>query len=142
MKKMMVLLVAVVACTSCDLFKKPILIDEVINEKIQIDAAENPAKKYLLTDELANRRVTLYDVTVRDVTASNNIEYDYCVKADVQTKKGTVECSIYSTDVKTVARLVKGRSRIDVKGVFNRFLPVLDEYVAKVDIIRACITIK
>jgi hypothetical protein len=142
MKKFVVLMITVAACTSCDLFKKPILMEEVINEKIQIDAADNPAKKYIKKEDLASRRITLFDVTVKDVTASNNIEYDYCVKADVQTKKGMVECNIYSADVKTVAKLVKGKSRIDVAGVFGRFSPVLDDYFSRVDIIRACITIK
>ncbi len=142
MKKIVVLLIIVAACTSCDLFKKQILMEEVVNEKIQLDVTENPAKKFVLKEDLANRRIKLFDVTVKDVTSSNNIEYDYCVKADVQTKKGMVECSIYSTNVKTVAKLVKGKTKIDVAGVFNRFSPVLDDYYIKVDIIRACITIK
>lgn len=142
MKKIVVLLIAAVAFTGCDLFKKQILIEEVVNEKIQIDGTDNPAKKYVLKEDLANRRVKLFDVTVKDVTDSNNIEYDFCVKADVQTKKGMVECCIYTKDVKTVARLVKGKTKIDVAGVFGKFFTILDDYYTRVDIIRACITIK
>ena len=142
MKKLLVLLIAVAACSSCDLFKKGILMDEVVNEKIQIDGTDNPAKKDVITKELANRRVRLFDVTVKDITDSNNVEYDFCVKADVQTKKGTVECCIYTKDVKTVARLVKGKSRIDAVGVFDRFFTILDNYYTRVDIIRSSITIK
>jgi len=142
MKKLVVLLTAVAALASCDLLKKEILMDGVVNEKIQIDGTDNPAKKDVITKELTNRRVRLFDVTVKDIADSNNIEYDFCVKADVQTKKGMVECCIYTRDVKTVARLVKGKSRIDVVGVFDRFFTILDDYYTRVDIIRSSITIK
>ncbi len=142
MKQIMVLLMAAAAFISCDITKTPIFMEEVVNEKIKIDATENPAKKFIIKEDLANRRITLIDVTVKDVINSNNIDYEYCVKADVQTKKGMVECCIYTTNVKTVAKLVKGRTKIDVKGVFGRFFSTLDDYYAKVDIIRASITIK
>ncbi len=142
MKKFLILLVAVAACSSCDLFKQPIRMDEVIDDKIQIDGADNPAKKFVIKKDLENRRIKLFDVTVKDVVESTNVEYDFCVKVDVQTKKGPVECYIYSTDVKTVSRLVKGKTKIDVAGVFGRFFSLLDDYYTKVDIIRACIKIK
>lgn len=142
MKKLLILLVAVAACTSCDLFKMPIKMDEVVDNKIQIDGADNPAKRFVLKKDLANKRIKLFDVTVKDVVESSNVEYDFCVKVDVQTKKGPVECYIYSTDVKTVSRLVKGKTKIDVAGVFGRFFSLLDDYYTKVDIIRACIKIK
>jgi hypothetical protein len=142
MKKFVVLLMAAAACISCDITKKQILMDEVVNEKIKIDGTDNPAMKYVIKEDLSNRRITLFNVTVKDVINSTNIDYEYCVKVDVQTKKGMVECNIYSTDVKTISRLVKGKTRIDVAGVFGRFFSILDDYYTKVDIIRASLTIK
>jgi len=74
--------------------------EEVVNEKIQIDVADNPAKKFILKKDLANRRIKLFDVTVKDVTSSNNIEYELLCEGRCADKKGLVECNIYSTNVK------------------------------------------
>jgi hypothetical protein len=137
-----VLILAAVAVASCGLFKKPILIDGVTGEKARIDATDNPAMKDLIKDELGKRRIELTGVIVKDVVESNNIDYDYCVIADVQTPQGAVQCHIYSTDAKTVSKLVKGKSVIDVSGDFGRFFSLLDNYYTRVEVVRASIKIK
>jgi hypothetical protein len=134
------LLVAAVPFVSC--IKEPILINGVAGEKARIDAAENPALKYEIRKQLGNRKIQLFDVTVKNVVDSNNIDYDFCVIADVQSNKGTVECYIYSTDVKTIARLVDGKSKVDVSGDFGRFFNLLDDYYTSLDIVDASIVIK
>lgn len=132
-----VVLLAVVSCV-----KEPILIDGVVNEKSRIDQTDNPAMKYIIKEGLGKRRVQLYNVTVKDVIESTNIDYDFCVIVDVQTKKGPVECHIYSTDVDTVAKLVKGRTKIDAEGDFGRFFSLIDDYYTRVEMLKSSITIK
>jgi hypothetical protein len=135
-------LIAVVLLASCSLFKKQILIDAVIDQKEQMDSAENPAMKNVINDELRGRRVHLVDVTVKDVALSANIDYDFCVIADVQTKKGMVEFYIYSTDRDTISKLAKGKTRIDALGDFSRFFSLLGDYYTMIEIINSTIKIK
>jgi len=137
-----VVMLAAVAAMSCGLFKKPILIDGVATEKARIDATDNPAMKDLIKEELGKRRIELTGVTVKDVVESNNIDYDYCVIADVQTPQGLVQCQIYSTDAKTVSKLVKGKSVIDASGDFGRFFSMLDNYYTRLEVVKASIKIK
>jgi len=137
-----VVMLAAVAAMSCGLFKKPILIDGVATEKAHIDATDNPAMKDLIKEELGKRRIELTGVTVKDVVESNNIDYDYCVIADVQTPQGLVQCQIYSTDAKTVSKLVKGKSVIDASGDFGRFFSMLDNYYTRLEVVKASIKIK
>lgn len=137
-----VLIMAVVAAPSCSAFKKAILMDDVVGEKARIEATDNPAMKSLIRDELGKRRIELVGLIVKDVVDSNNIDYDYCVIADVQTQKGPVQCHIYTTDVKTVAKLVKGKSIIDASGDFGRFFSLLDSYYTRLEVVKASIRIK
>jgi hypothetical protein len=132
------LMAVAVAVSSC--VKDPILIESVVDEKAKMDQADNPAMKFLINEELGKREVHLFSVVVKDVTPSTNIDYDFCVIADVQTKKGPVECHIYSTDVKTVSGLVKGKTRINAVGDFGRFFSLLDNYYTRLEIIKATIT--
>jgi len=138
MRKCLLPLVIAVAMTSC--VKEPILIESVVNEKARMDQAENPAMKFLINEDLGKREVHLSGLTVKDVTVSTNIDYDFCVIADVMTKKGLVECHIYSKDVKTVAGLVKGKSKINAVGDFGRFFSLLDDYYTRLEIVKATIT--
>ena len=137
-----VVMLVAVAAVSCGLFKKPILIDGVVTEKARIDATDNPAMKDLIKEELGKRRIELTGVTVKDVVESNNIDYDYCVIADVQTPQGLVQCQIYSSDAKTVSKLVKGKSVIDASGDFGRFFSMLDSYYTRLEILNATVKIK
>ncbi|HOD15164.1 MAG: hypothetical protein KBC90_02335 [Spirochaetes bacterium] len=137
-----VFIIAAVVVLSCSSFKKAILIDGVVEEKARIEATDNPAMKSLIRDELGKRRIELVGLTVKDVVDSGNIDYDFCVIADVQTQKGMVQCHIYTTDVKTVAKLVKGKSIIDVSGDFGRFFSLLDSYYTRLEVVKASIRIK
>jgi hypothetical protein len=142
MKRTLFVLIVAVAVLSCGVLKKAIRIDAVVDEKARIEATDNPALKQIIRDELGKRRIELVGLTVKDVVDSNNIDYDYCVIADVQTPKGPVQCHIYTTDVKTVAKLVKGKSIIDASGDFGRFFSLLDSYYTRLEVVRASIKIK
>lgn len=137
-KSLFLLLTAAIAITSC--VKEPILIESVVEEKARMDLADNPAMKFIINEDLGKREVHLYGLTVKDVTDSTNIDYEFCVIADVLTKKGLVECHIYSKDVKTVARLQKGRSKINAVGDFGRFFSLLDDYYTRLEVVKAVIT--
>ena len=141
MKKYVCLLcIALSAIVSC--VKEPILIDGVVSEKARMDQSDNPAMKYIIKEELGKRRVQLFNVTVKDVIESTNIDYDFCVIVDVQTKKGPVECHIYSTDIDIVSKLVKGKTKIDAEGDFGRFFSLIDDYYTRVEMLKSSITIK
>ena len=137
-----VALIMPLGCCGGGLLKKPILIESVVDEKARMDEAENPAAKFIIKDELGNRRIEIADLLVKDVTESTNIDYDYCIKADVATKKGTVECNIYTDDVKTISKLEKGKTHIEVRGLFGRFFTLLDNYYTRIEIIKSCVKIK
>ena len=141
MKKYVCLLcIALSAIVSC--VKEPILIDGVVSEKARMDQSDNPAMKYIIKEELGKRRVQLFNVSVKDVIESTNIDYDFCVIVDVQTKKGPVECHIYSTDIDIVSKLVKGKTKIDAEGDFGRFFSLIDDYYTRVEMLKSSITIK
>jgi hypothetical protein len=63
------------------------------------------------------------------------------VLVSVPYEKGMIDCYIYSRELKTVSRLVKGKSKIDVVGDFGRFFTLLDDAYTKIEIINADITI-
>jgi hypothetical protein len=127
---------------SCGIIKTKILIDEVVTQKEKIDKTENPALSEILKKDLSNRRVCLYGLTVKDITSSSNIDYDYCVRADVNSPRGMVECFIYTSNIRKVSKLVKGKSKIDVRGDFGRFFSLLDNYYTKLEILNSSISIK
>ena len=134
------ILVALLAvCGSC---KQLIVMDAVVDQKSLMDAAENPAKKLIIYNDLREKRVRLFNCLVKDVVQSTNIDYDFCIIVDVQTKKGMVECYIYSCDVKTIARLVKGRSMIDVTGDFSRLISLVGDFYAMIEIVKASVSIR
>jgi hypothetical protein len=130
-----------VLLASCGM-KKQILINDLVNQKARMEATGNPAMKYEINQELLKTRIELKDLLVKDVILSSNIDYNFCVIADVQTDRGAVECYIYSTDIKTIAGLVIGESRIDVSGDFGRFFTMLKDYYTMLDIINASIRIR
>ncbi|MCP4133132.1 MAG: hypothetical protein GY754_19350 [bacterium] len=116
-------------------------IKDVVTDKEKIDTTTNPAHKYLLKQELSEKEINMSNILVKDVTASTNIDYDYCVIADVDTQKGKVECYIFTKNIHTISKLKNGKTRINVKGQFGRFFTMLDEYYTKIEIITASIEI-
>jgi hypothetical protein len=129
-------------------FRPKVTIMEVIKFKEEIDRSENPARKHLILKDLREDLVSIRNAVVKDVVPSNNIDYEFCVILDIPYEKGNVECHIYSKnvyekeDIKSVARLKKGRSVIDVVGEFNRFFTLLDEAFTKIEIINASIALR
>lgn len=140
MKKILVLMTVIlfgmVAC------KKTLYINDAVMQKEKIDKTENPALQEIMKGELTESIIELKDLTVKDITASTNIDYDFCVVADVNTDKGKVEVYLYSKNIKVISTLVKGKTKIDVTGEFGRFFSMLDDYYTKVEIISAKISIK
>lgn len=144
-KTKLFLLIVLVALfmSSCStltgLFKQKISVYQAVNYKNTIDNTKNPAKQYIITDELENKRVVISKVIVKEVSKSSNIDYDFSVIVDVEADGGTVECYIYSTDIKTMSDLVPGQTYISVEGDFSRFFTMLDDSYVKLEIINATI---
>ncbi len=127
---------------SCFAFLKPtITVNEAMAKKQEIDKSENPAYKSLIIRDLAKKRIRLNRVLVKDVTQSGNIDYDFCVIADVPYEKGQIDCFIYSRDTKTISRLKNNKSKIEVTGDFGRFFTLLDSAYTKIEITDASINI-
>ncbi|MDY6933498.1 MAG: hypothetical protein SVZ03_04650 [Spirochaetota bacterium] len=144
--------VFIVSCGSLKnlrMFKDEISVEKAIEKKELMDKSDNPAFKYLITEELREQLIKLEDVVVKDVTISGNIDYDFCIIVSVPSKMGEVECYIYATggfyskeDVNTVSKLVRGETRIDAIGEFSRFFTLLDETFTKIEIVKAKVDIK
>lgn len=140
MKKLLIFMaVVLIGFTSC---KKTLYINDAVMQKEKIDKTENPALQEIMKGELSDSLIELKDLTVKDITASTNIDYDFCVIADVQTEKGKVEVYLYSKNIKVLSTLVKGKTKIDVTGEFSRFFTMLDDYYTKVEITSARIDVK
>ena len=140
MKK--IILIGIIALlASCSYLKETIKIDEVVVGKKRFDKSSNPAEKFLIRDELSQKKIVLENVLVKNIIPSNNVDYDFCILADVITSEGNVECYIYSKDIDDISELIKGKTRISVKGDFGRFFTLLDSYYTKIDVLKASIDI-
>ena len=147
-------LLIIISTTSCNtgkyfkyIYTTRISVQEAIDKKEEIDKSDNPAKKFLITNELKKKRIEIDEAIVKDIIASRNIDYNFCVIVSVQTNKGPIDCHIYSNDffqqedIKTVSHLLKGKSKIEVDGEFFRFITLLDDTFTKIEIINAEIDI-
>jgi len=129
-------------------FRPKATIQDVIKAKEDIDGTDNPAKRHMILKGLRDDLVSIDRAVVKDIIPSNNIDYEFCVVVDIPYEKGKVECYIYSKnvyekeDIKTMSRLKKGKSVIDVVGEFNRFFTLLDEAYVKIELINANITMR
>ncbi|RPI97967.1 MAG: hypothetical protein EHM32_00420 [Spirochaetales bacterium] len=143
MKRLVVVLVLLAPFTlSCSyFFKETLNVKEVVAKKEEMDRFDNPAYRFLASKDLAEKRVQVKNVTIKDVIVSGNIDYEFCVLVSVPYEKGTIDCYIYSRELKTVSLLVKGKTKIDVIGDFGRFFTLLDDAYTKIEIINADITI-
>lgn len=146
MKKALIMMMAAAAllAVSCSRYYT---VEEILVEKEKIDQTQNPAKKFLIKYELqeegilSKNMISLKDVLVKDIVPSMNIDYDFCVLADIETSKGKVECYIYTRNIGRIAKLEKGKTRIDARGQFGRFFTLLDEYYTKIEMVKSTITI-
>ncbi len=140
MKK--IILIGIIALlASCSYLKETIKIDEVVVGKKRFDKSSNPAEKFLIRDELSQKKIVLENVLVKNIIPSNNVDYDFCIIADVITSEGNIECYIYTKDIDDISELIKGKTRISVKGDFGRFFTLLDSYYTKIDVLKASIDI-
>jgi len=131
-----------ISCSSTSFFKEKVTIDQVLSAKETIDKSQNPAEVLLLKNDLSEKIVILEDVHVKDIIVSPNVDYDFCILADLQSEKGPIECHIYTKNIKRISQLVKGVSIISVKGEFKRFFSMLDNYYTKIEITNSNVTIK
>lgn len=141
MMKKIILIGIIALLASCSYLKETIKIDEVVVGKKRFDKSSNPAEKFLIRDELSQKKIVLENVLVKNIIPSNNVDYDFCILADVITSEGNVECYIYSKDIDDISELIKGKTRISVKGDFGRFFTLLDSYYTKIDVLKASIDI-
>ena len=130
-----------IGCASNLFFVQEIGSDEIIAEKEAIDKLDNPAMQYRKLSELSNKKVFLNDVLVKDIIESQHVDYTFCVIAELTVRDKKVECHIYSASIKTISKLNKQQSIIDVSGTFRRFFSTLDDYYTKIEITNATIRI-
>ena len=130
-----------ISCSTTSLFRDKITIDQVLIAKENIDKSKNPAEVLLLKNDLSEKIVILEDVHVKDIVPSTNVDYDFCILADLQSAKGPIECYIYTKNIRRISQLVNGVSTISVKGEFKRFFSMLDNYYTKIEITNSDVTI-
>jgi hypothetical protein len=147
MKRMALVLMIAAVSISLASCSTHYTIEDVIAEKVKIDQTDNPAKKFIIKNNLQDEGfffknvIGLKGVLVKDVIPSTNIDYEFCVLSDIDTSKGKVECYIYTSNVGRISKLEKGKSRIDAEGQFGRFFTLLDQYYTKLELVKSTITI-
>jgi len=129
------------SCSTTSFFKKQITINDILAAKDKIDNSKNPAEVLLLKKSLSEKLLIIQDITVKDIINSTNVYYDFCILADIQSAKGTIECYIYTKNTRRISLLKKGQSVITVKGEFQRYYSMLDNYYTKIEITNSEITI-
>ena len=136
-----ILTLSFLSCNTATLLKDQITVNELLTAKDIIDNSQNPAEVLLLKNDLSEKILVLENVKVKDITNSTNVDYDFCVLADIQSEKGPIECFIYTKNINRISKLKKGQSIISVKGEFKRYFSVLDNYYTKIEITNSVITI-
>lgn len=144
MKSIIPLLFIILFLCSCtaNFLKDEISIKDLITAKELIDHSENPAEVLLLKNNLAEKIFVLDDILVKDIVNSTNVDYDFCIIAEVPSEKGMIECYIYTKNIRRISQLKKGHSIISVKGEFKRYFSMLDSYYTKIEITNSDIKIK
>lgn len=139
---LIILTLSVFSCSTVSFLREKITIKDLLITKENIDNSKNPAETLLLKNSLSEKILVLEDITVKDIINSTNVDYDFCVLADLQSEKGPIECYIYTKNIKRISKLKKGQSIITVKGEFKRYFSMLDNYYTKIEITNSDITIK
>jgi len=137
-----ILTISFLSCNTSSFLKEQITINDLMTAKENIDKSQNPAEVLLLKNDLADKLLILQDVKVKDIIESTNVDYDFCILADIQSEKGPIECFIYTKNIRRISQLKKGESIISVKGEFKRYFSMLDNYYTKIEITNSAITIK
>jgi hypothetical protein len=157
MKKAVLLLLSfIVFFTSCgsvtyvkNILKSRYSIQQIIDKKEQMDKKDNPAFAFKEMQDLKKSRIYIENKKVKDIIPSTNVDYRFCVLITVPTTKGDIDCYVYSgtddifpeEDIKTISRLQKGVSIINIEGDFSKFFTLLDESFTKIEIVNASIDI-
>ncbi len=156
MKKAVLALSLVVFVSSCgsvtyikNILKDKLKVQDVVNLKEEMDKKDNPALLYEKTQKLKNTRIQIDNIKVKDIVSSTNVDYKFCVMVTVPTTKGDIDCYIYSgtddifpeEDIKTISKLQKGVTIINIQGDFSKFFTLLDETFTKIEIVNASIDI-
>lgn len=147
-----VLLLSSTACTSSyhklvRLFKTNISIEDVLKEKERYDLSTNPAEKHLLLDDLQKNLVTVKNAVVKDIIPAINIDYKFSVVVSIPGEKGTIDCYIHTKtiyqkeDIKHIAQMKQGVTKINARGEFNRFITLLDDVYARIELINSDVEI-
>ena len=121
--------------------RSTLTVDNAVAEKIRIDNTSNPAQKYLLSKDIADKIIYVDDALVKDIIPSTDIDYQFCVIAQVQHPKGLVEFYIYSKDNSTIAKLEKGKTVISAVGDFRRFFNLLGDAFMMIDVVDSDLSI-
>lgn len=133
---------SILSCSSFQFFKEKITINDLLTAKESIDKSKNLAEVVLLKNNLSEKILILENIIVKDIIPSTNVDYDFCVLADIKTEKGLIECYIYTKNIRRISKLKKGESVITVNGEFKRYFSMLDNYYTKIEITNSTITIK
>jgi hypothetical protein len=143
-KKLLIILFLIpsLSCSTALFLKDKVSIDELLLQKEKIDSTDNPAESFLLKNSLTQKILIVENLKVKDIVASTNVDYDFCVLSDLQTEKGLIEIYIYTKNIRRISQLKKGETVIDVRGAFSRFFSMLDNYYTKIEITNSIIEIK
>lgn len=123
------------------LVRSTMTVDNAVAEKLRMDAAANPAQKYILAKDLADKIIYVDDAVVKDIIPSTDIDYQFCVVAQIQHAKGMIEFYIYSKDNGTIAKMEKGKTKISAVGDFRRFFNLLGDAFVMIDVVDADLSI-
>jgi len=137
-----ILIISLLSCNSFTILREQITVSDLLITKEKIDKSTNPAEALLLKNSLSEKILIIENLTVKDIIISTNVDYDFCVLADLQSDKGPIECHIYTKNIKRMSQLQKGKSVITVKGEFKRYFSMLDNYYTKIEVTNSNITIK
>ncbi|MFC1669262.1 hypothetical protein ACFL20_02650 [Spirochaetota bacterium] len=142
MRKIILFSILLIPLASCNLLRDSIKVDSIVDKKDKIQMTGNPARKYILERRLRDDYlIEMKGVLVKNVTESTHIDYEFCVIVDVPTKKGLVECYIYTKNIRIISDLKMGKTKIDLSGKFSRFFTMLDDYYTKIEIVDASIEV-
>jgi hypothetical protein len=156
MKKAVLALSFVVFFSSCgsvtyfkNILKSKYTVQQIIEKKEEMDKKDNPAYSFKEMQDLGKSRIYIDNIKVKDIIPSTNVDYRFCVLVPVPTTKGDIDCYVYpgtddifpDEDIKTISKLQKGVSIINVRGDFSKFFTLLDESFTKIEIINASIDI-
>lgn len=124
------------------IYKRTYMIDEIVKINEEIIKTSNPAKKTLYSRKFNKSLVKLDNVLVKDIIRSQEVDYEFCIVADVKHEEKLIQCFIFSKNIKAMAKLEKNKTIISVLGDFHRTYKIFDEYYLKIEIFESSISIK